>query len=199
MDIVREEELSSFRTFQFAGNCNKSFDRNLGTFNAKRFVVGLCIRIASLRVFCMGILRPRSSTRREALFMAKAGNKCLETAEKQKKDEFYTQLSDIERELRHYVHHFKGKTILCNCDDPRISNFFHYFSYKFEDLGLKRLITTCCKNQDRGDDRDGMQANIAARYCTFTDICFHFVELILIGRKCVKQMFHVSVIHVNPP
>ena len=81
--------------------------------------------------------------------MAKASNKCLETAKKQKKDEFYTQLSDIERELRHYEHHFKGKTVLCNCDDPRVSNFFHYFSHKFEDLGLKRLITTCFKNQDR--------------------------------------------------
>lgn len=81
--------------------------------------------------------------------MAKAGNKCLETAKKQKKDEFYTQLSDIERELRHYEHHFKGKTVLCNCDDPRISNFFHYFLHKFEDLGLKRLITTCYKNLDR--------------------------------------------------
>ena len=81
--------------------------------------------------------------------MAKAGNKCLETAKKQKKDEFYTQLCDIERELRHYEQHFKGKTVLCNCDDPRISNFFHYFSHKFEDLGLKRLITTCYKNQER--------------------------------------------------
>ena len=81
--------------------------------------------------------------------MAKAGNKQLGRAKKAREDEFYTQLSDIERELRHYVHHFKGKTILCNCDDPRISNFFHYFSYKFEDLGLKRLITTCYKNQDR--------------------------------------------------
>ena len=73
----------------------------------------------------------------------------METAKKQKKDEFYTQLSDIERELRHYEHHFRDKTVLCNCDDPRKSNFFHYFSHKFEDLGLKRLITTCYKNQDR--------------------------------------------------
>ena len=81
--------------------------------------------------------------------MAKAGNKQLGRAKKAKEDEFYTQLSDIERELRHYEHHFKGKTVLCNCDDPRISNFFHYFSYKFEDLGLKRLITTCYKNQER--------------------------------------------------
>lgn len=81
--------------------------------------------------------------------MAKNGNKQLGEAKKNKKDEFYTQLSDIERELRHYEHHFKGKTVLCNCDDPRISNFFHYFSYKFNDLGLKRLITTCYKNQER--------------------------------------------------
>ena len=81
--------------------------------------------------------------------MAKAGNEKLGDAKKQKKDEFYTQLTDIERELRHYEHHFKGKTVLCNCDDPRVSNFFHYFSYKFEDLGLRRLITTCYKNQER--------------------------------------------------
>ena len=81
--------------------------------------------------------------------MPKAGNKQLGDAKKAKKDEFYTQLCDIERELRHYEHHFKGKTVLCNCDDPRVSNFFHYFSYKFEDLGLKRLITTCYKNQER--------------------------------------------------
>ena len=73
----------------------------------------------------------------------------LGQAKKQKRDEFYTRLEDIERELRHYEHHFKDKTVLCNCDDPRISNFFHYFSYRFEALGLKRLITTCYKNQER--------------------------------------------------
>lgn len=67
---------------------------------------------------------------------------------KAKKDEFYTQLADIENELRHYKDFFQGKTVLCNCDDPRISNFFHYFAYNFEQLGLQRLITTCYKNQD---------------------------------------------------
>ena len=65
------------------------------------------------------------------------------------KDEFYTQLVDIENELKHYREHFRGKTVLCNCDDPRVSNFFHYFSYNFEQLGLKKLITTCYKNQER--------------------------------------------------
>lgn len=75
-------------------------------------------------------------------------NANLTQAKKAKKDEFYTQLSDIERELSHYKKHFKGKTVLCNCDDPRISNFFHYFAYNFEYLGLKRLITTCYKNKN---------------------------------------------------
>ncbi len=75
-------------------------------------------------------------------------NKALHKASKQKNDEFYTQLTDIEKELRHYKDHFKGKVVLCNCDDPRISNFFHYFSYNFEKLGLKKLITVCYKNQN---------------------------------------------------
>ncbi|MBQ4357883.1 MAG: adenine-specific methyltransferase EcoRI family protein [Paludibacteraceae bacterium] len=76
-------------------------------------------------------------------------NKNLNQAKTAKKDEFYTQLSDIENELKHYKQHFKGKTVLCNCDDPRISNFFHYFSHNFEALGLKKLITTCYKSQER--------------------------------------------------
>ena len=75
-------------------------------------------------------------------------NRSLSAAKATKQDEFYTQLSDIEKELRHYTKHFKGKTVLCNCDDPRVSNFFHYFSHNFEKLKLKRLITTCYKNQD---------------------------------------------------
>lgn len=77
-----------------------------------------------------------------------ADAKMLRDARRQKKDEFYTQLSDIENELRHYKSHFKGKTVLCNCDDPRVSNFFHYFAMNFEAFGLHRLITTCYKNQD---------------------------------------------------
>jgi len=74
-------------------------------------------------------------------------NKNLHNAKRSKRDEFYTQLSDIERELSHYEEHFKDKTVFCNCDDPHISNFFHYLSYNFERLGLKKLITTCYKNQ----------------------------------------------------
>ncbi len=75
-------------------------------------------------------------------------NKDLRKAKNSKKDEFYTQLTDIEREINHYRKHFKDKIVLCNCDDPRVSNFFHYFSYNFEKLGLKKLITTCYKSQN---------------------------------------------------
>lgn len=69
-------------------------------------------------------------------------------ARQAKKDEFYTSLSDIELELKHYTSHFEGKVVYCNCDDPRASNFFRYFSANFEKLGLKKLITTCYRSQD---------------------------------------------------
>jgi len=80
--------------------------------------------------------------------MANSRHTKQQGAKKNKNDEFYTQLDDISRELEHYKEHFKGKTVLCNCDDPRVSNFFKYFSYKFEELGLKKLITTCYKNRE---------------------------------------------------
>lgn len=70
-------------------------------------------------------------------------NKNLNAAKVAKKDEFYTQLEDIERELQHYWQHFRGKTVLCNCDDPYESNFFKYFASRFNQLGLKKLICTC--------------------------------------------------------
>lgn len=81
--------------------------------------------------------------------MAKKGlNKSLRKAKNTKEDEFYTQLSDIEKELKHYKKHFRDKVVYCNCDDPRVSNFFHFFSYNFEKLGLKKLIATCYKSKD---------------------------------------------------
>lgn len=72
-----------------------------------------------------------------------AGNSNLHMSKAGKTDEFYTQLSTIEEELRHYRKYFKGKTVLCNCDDPYESNFFKYFALNFNALGLKKLITTC--------------------------------------------------------
>lgn len=72
-----------------------------------------------------------------------AGNEDLKSANKNKNDEFYTQLSDIEKEMKHYKDHFKGKVIFCNCDDPYESNFFKYFALNFNYLELKKLIATC--------------------------------------------------------
>ena len=75
--------------------------------------------------------------------MAGNDNKSLRSAKEAKKDEFYTQSSDIQEELKHYRKHFKGKVVFCNCDDPFESNFFKYFALNFERLGLKQLISTC--------------------------------------------------------
>ena len=71
-----------------------------------------------------------------------AGNRNLKEANRAKKDEFYTQLTDIEKEMKYYTEHFRGKTIFLNCDDPEYSNFWLYFQLNFYQLGLKKLIST---------------------------------------------------------
>ena len=78
----------------------------------------------------------------------KAQNSLLIKAKKNKNDEFYTQLSDIERELQYYKNHFKNKIVYCNCDDPRVSNFFKYFKLNFKELGIKKIITACYRQQN---------------------------------------------------
>lgn len=90
----------------------------------------------------------------------KTQNTLLNQAKRAKKDEFYTQLSDISNELKNYRKHFKDKVVYCNCDDPRVSNFFQYFALNFEKLGLRKLITTCYKNQsmDLFSQNDSEQA-----------------------------------------
>lgn len=85
-----------------------------------------------------------------------AGNNSnLGAAKRAKNDEFYTQLTDIEKELRHYRTHFKDKTVLCNCDDPFESNFFKFFVLNFDRLGLKKLIATCYEGSAVAEYRDG--------------------------------------------
>ncbi len=74
-----------------------------------------------------------------------ATNELLQKAKKSKKDEFYTLFSDIDKELQYYKRHFRGKTVYCNCDDPQNSNFVKYFVLNFKELGIKRLIATCYK------------------------------------------------------
>ena len=89
----------------------------------------------------------RKTTKKSAILLKIGGydvgnsNKTLSAASKAKQDEFYTQLSDIENELKHYKEHFKGKVVFCNCDDPYESNFFKYFAMNFNHLGLKKLCT----------------------------------------------------------
>ena len=80
--------------------------------------------------------------------MAKNSN--LHNAKTAKNDEFYTQLTDIEKELKHYKKHFEGKVVYCNCDDVSWSNFFKYFSMNFEHLGLKKLICTAYNENGQG-------------------------------------------------
>lgn len=74
--------------------------------------------------------------------MAKNGNNNLHMSRAGKQDEFYTQISMIEKELKYYKKHFYGKVVFCNCDDPEESNFWKYFQLNFYELGLKKLIST---------------------------------------------------------
>ena len=115
-----------------------------------------------------------------------ANNRNLHKANKAKNDEFYTQLSDIENELRHYTEHFKGKTVLCNCDDPRVSNFFRYFALNFHFLGLKRLIATCYMNDNPDLFSQGKETNKSI-YSDF-DGSFECNELTDFSRIPYKQL-----------
>ena len=142
--------------------------------------------------------------------MKKGGsNKNLHKANIAKKDEFYTQLPDIERELGHYKDHFKSKVVFCNCDDPRVSNFFHYFSYNFEKLGLKKLITTCYKNQNMNlFSRNGCEKAIYLEYTgdknrtpdpEEIDIKYLKGDGDFRSKECIELLRQADIIVTNPP
>lgn len=132
-----------------------------------------------------------------------SGNKPLHAANKARQDEFYTQLSDIEKELKYYRAHFHGKTVYCNCDDPTVSKFYVYFSLKFATLGLKKLITTCYKNQQYDmfskHDRD------SAVGVEYTGEDTPLAEFQLIGDgdfrnpECIEILKKADVVVTNPP
>jgi len=138
-------------------------------------------------------------------------NKNLHQAKSNKKDEFYTQLPDIERELKNYKKHFKNKVVFCNCDDPRISNFFHYFSFNFEKLGLKKLITTCFKNQemDLFSQHDSEKAIYLEYFGDKNDNKVPDPEEIGIkhlkgdgdfrGKECIELLKQADIVVTNPP
>jgi len=138
-------------------------------------------------------------------------NSNLHQAKRQKKDEFYTQLSDIEKELKHYGEHFKGKVVYCNCDDPSVSKFFHYFTYNFEKLGLKKLIATCYRNQqvDMFSQNDA-EAAICLEYTgdkngnRVPDLDEIGVRLLegdgdFRSEECIELLKQADVVVTNPP
>ena len=128
-------------------------------------------------------------------------NNNLTNAKKAKNDEFYTQLTDIEKEMRHYKEFFKDKVVYCNCDDARESNFFKYFSLNFEHLGLKKLITTGYKADGKGvvlvyeGDKNGNRT-VDENEITVTE---------LIGNgdfrseECIEFLKEADVVVTNPP
>lgn len=132
-----------------------------------------------------------------------AKNKPLQAAKRAKQDEFYTQLTDIENELKRYRKHFRGKTVYCNCDDPIVSNFYVYFRYNFEKLGLKKLITTCYKNQNPGlfSEHDEETAAGLEYIGNGTDpTVFQLKEDgDFRSRECMELLKQADIVVTNPP
>lgn len=157
-----------------------------------------------------------------------AGNASLNRANMAKQDEFYTQLTDIEKELRHYRKHFEGKTVLCNCDDPFESNFFKYFALNFNRLGLKKLIATCYAGSPianrqlslfdvSGEKGDAYMAVVTKVYDTTGDGGVDMVDVATLFRsrentlkrlkgdgdfrssECVELLDEADIVVTNPP
>lgn len=129
----------------------------------------------------------------------------LHNAKSQKNDEFYTQLADIENELKHYKDQFRGKVVFCNCDDPKESNFVKYFSMNFEHLGLKKLIATHFKDAnlftqekayklEYNGDKDGNRMPDPNEFIT---------EMIGTGdfrsKECIELLEKADIVVTNPP
>lgn len=141
------------------------------------------------------------------------GNATLNHAKDAKQDDFWTQLPDIEKECSHYREHFRGKTILCNCDDPLVSNFVRYFALNFHAFGLKRLISTCYKNPEG----DLFSPGIEEKGCFFDfdgSDTFNSVEELVAKKKktlpegcwgdfrqapCVDLLKQADIVVTNPP
>lgn len=132
-------------------------------------------------------------------------NKNLHKANQAKKDEFYTQLTDIENELKHYKDQFRDKVVFCNCDDPKESNFVKYFSMKFEELALQKLIATHYKEAnlftqeppyklEYTGDKNGNRAPDPNEFMT---------EMIGTGdfrsAECIELLKKADIIVTNPP
>lgn len=140
-----------------------------------------------------------------------ANNKNLHKANKEKNDEFYTQLTDIENEVYHYKDHFKDKTVLCNCDDPRVSNFFKFFFLHFKDYGLKRLICTCYKNNEpdlfsQNDKESAIYLDYSGNDADLTSTNFLDAQIKPLkgdgdfrSPECIELLKQADIVVTNPP
>lgn len=138
----------------------------------------------------------------------RATNQLLQKAKRSKSDEFYTQLSDIERELQHYQSQFKDKTVYCNCDDYRTSNFVKYFVSNFEHLGLKKLIASCYIKQE--NDLFGNKSSQKAIYYEYIGKSSSETQSSGIvsafkadgdfrSNECIELLQQADIIVTNPP
>ena len=129
-----------------------------------------------------------------------AKNADLNKANKAKKDEFYTQLTDIEKEMRHYREHFRGKVVFCNCDDPEYSNFWRFFQLNFYELGLKKLISTHYE-EEKPSYRMDIVSNDSGEQCGIPD----YVKTPLKQNgdfrspECIEILKEADIVITNPP
>ena len=130
----------------------------------------------------------------------KYGNKYLHKANKAKEDEFYTQITDIEKEMRHYKEYFRGKVVFCNCDDPEYSNFWRYFQLNFYDLGLKQLISTHYE-EEKPSYRMDIVSTDSGEQCGIPD----YVKTPLKQNgdfrspECIEILKEADIVITNPP
>jgi len=120
-----------------------------------------------------------------------SSNTNLKKAKKEKNDEFYTKLEDIENELKHYKAHFKNKIVFCNCDDPEKSNYWKYFKSNFEHLGLKKLISTY---YSRGEQSYKLEINKLDTIKTLLQGDGDFRS-----KECIEILKESDIVVTNPP
>lgn len=147
----------------------------------------------------------KKASNKNLLKAKKASNKNLHKASAAKNDEFYTQLQDIENELKHYKKHFKNKTIFCNCDDPKESNFVKYFSMTFEHLGLKKLIATHYKDATLFSNENPYKLEYTGDINGNRNPDPEEFTTVMIGsgdfrsKECIKLLKSSNIVVTNPP
>ena len=134
-----------------------------------------------------------------------ATNVLLQKAKKSKADEFYTQLCDIESELKYYKPHFKNKVVYCNCDDPKVSNFFNFFFIHFKELGLKKIIISCYKEKGNhllnGNNENGFFLEYTGKESDniFENITYFNGDGDFRSDECINLLKQADIVVTNPP